>query len=110
MNGIPIKEGQELYEGTVVDLIVGKGISAEQIIVPNLLGLTRMEANIILKSTSLNVGAELFNSDIKDSSIAIIYRQRPIGDEKRRVNIGSTIDLFYQKEKTLLHTLHKQVK
>ena len=97
VNGIPIQEGQELFENTVIDLIVGKGISSDQILVPNLIGLTRLEANIVLKSTSLNVGAEIFERDVKDSSIAIIYKQNPIGDDKRKVNIGSSIDIFYSQ-------------
>ena len=31
-----INQGQELYEGTVVDLVIGKGLGAGYIIVPNL--------------------------------------------------------------------------
>ena len=52
INGIKIEIGQELYYGTIVDLVIGKGLSKQSVIVPNLVGLTRIEANIVLKSTS----------------------------------------------------------
>ena len=98
INGIKVELGQELYIGTVVDLVVGKGLSKQSVVVPNLIGLTRMEANIILKSTSLNIGAEVFNFSVKDSTSAIIYKQFPIGDANT-LYIGSAIDLFFEKVK-----------
>lgn len=96
INGIKIELGQELYIGTVVDLVVGKGLSKQSVVVPNLIGLTRMEANIILKSTSLNIGAEVFEPSVKDSTSAIIYKQFPIADANT-LHIGSAIDLFFEK-------------
>lgn len=99
INGIKIEIGQELYIGTIVDLVVGKGLSKQSVIVPNLIGLTRMEANIILKSTSLNIGSEIFKASVQDSSSAIIYKQFPIGDDDNTLNIGSAIDLFFENEK-----------
>ena len=86
VNGVKVEPGQEIYEGTIVDLVVGKGLSRDYIIVPNLLGLNRIEANIILKSTSLNVGTELFNTDVQDSSLAIIYKQRPLAGNNRKLS------------------------
>ena len=62
-----------MYYGTIVDLVVGQGLSNEKVRIPNLIGLSRIEANIVLKSTSLNVGLEYFNEDVIDSSIAVIY-------------------------------------
>jgi beta-lactam-binding protein with PASTA domain len=98
INGNEIEIGQELYIGTIVDLVVGKGLSAENVIVPNLIGLTRMEANIILKSISLNIGSEIFTS-VEDSSSAVIYKQFPIGNDDNTSNIGSAIDLFFNQSK-----------
>ncbi|MEE2930941.1 MAG: PASTA domain-containing protein [Bacteroidota bacterium] len=101
INGIKIEQGKEIYEGTVVDLVVGKGLSRDYIIVPNLVGLNRVEANIIVKSISLNIGTELFNTNVQDSAIAIIYKQRPAADNKRKISMGSSIDLFYKKFKEI---------
>jgi len=97
VNGIEIHKGQELFEGTIVDLVVGKGLSDDRVIVPNLIGLSREDANIVLKSTSLNIGTEFYTASVTDSLMVIIVKQRPKSDNKRMVNIGATIDLFYGK-------------
>jgi acetyltransferase-like isoleucine patch superfamily enzyme len=99
VNGIKIEIGQELYIGTIVDLVVGKGLGKESVIVPNLIGLTRMEANIIVKSISLNIDSEIFTS-VEDSASAVIYKQFPIGNDHNTLNIGSSIDLFFNQAKT----------
>lgn len=96
VNGINITEGMELYQGTVIDLVIGKGLSSNYVIVPKLIGLNREEANTILKSNSLNVGTEFFNTEVVDSSLSIVYRQYPESNNKRKVNIGTSIDLFYK--------------
>ena len=100
INGIKIGIGQELYYGTIVDLVIGKGLSNKSVIVPNLVGLTRIEANIVLKSTSLNIGSEIFKNSVIDSSFAVIYKQFPVGNDDNTLNIGSAIDLFFRKIKT----------
>ena len=99
VNGININIGQELYHGTTVDLVVGKGLSNEKILVPNLIGLLRSEANIILKSTSLNIGLEYFNTAVVDSNSAIIYKQYPSYNEGKEISIGSTLDLYFEVSK-----------
>lgn len=96
VNGIKVNVGEELYVGTIVDLVVGKGISNERIIIPNLVGLNRFEANIILKSTSLNIGYEFFKEEVSDSSTAIIYKQYPVSENDNEINIGSSIDLYFE--------------
>ena len=99
VNGIKIKKGQELYVGTIIDLIVGQGLSKKSVLIPNLVGLNRIEANIILKSTSLNIGSEFFAENIEDSSSAIIYKQYPVGNDENMLYIGSSIDLFFKNPK-----------
>jgi len=100
INGMKIEIGQELYFGAVIDLVIGKGLSRQNVVVPNLIGLTRMEANIVLKSNSLNIGSEIFKSSVIDSSSAVIYKQFPKGNDNNTLNIGSVIDLFFEKIKT----------
>tara|TARA_B100001758_G_C18414304_1_gene618240 strand:+ start:3411 stop:4181 length:771 start_codon:yes stop_codon:yes gene_type:complete len=95
VNGMPIDIGQELYYGTIVDLVVGQGLSDEKVIVPNLIGLSRIEANIILKSTSLNIGLEYFNKEVIDSNSAVIYKQFPKALDNKKISIGSVMDLYF---------------
>lgn len=94
VNGIDIQVGQELYHGTTIDLVVGKGLGSEKVLVPNLIGLDRSEANTILKSSSLNIGLEYFQDNIQDSSYAVIYKQDP--HEHQEISIGSSIDLYFR--------------
>ena len=100
INGIKIEIGQELYYGTIVDLVIGKGLSEKSVIVPNLIGLNRVEANIVLKSTSLNIGSEIYRPSVNDSFSAVIYKQFPLGNDDNTLNIGSVIDLFFHKIET----------
>ncbi len=99
VNGINIQIGQELYHGTTVDLVVGKGLSNEKILVPNLIGLLRAEANIILKSTSLNIGLEYFNTSVVDSNSATIYKQYPSFTDGKEISVGSALDLYFEVSK-----------
>ena len=99
VNGINIEIGQELYHGTTVDLVVGKGLSNEKILVPNLIGLLKTEANIILKSTSLNIGLEYFNPAVVDSNSATIYKQYPTYTDGKEISIGSALDLYFEVSK-----------
>ena len=98
VNGIAVKFGQELYYGTTIDLVVGQGLSNEKVAVPNLIGLSRIEANSILQSVSLNVGLESFNNQVSDSNSAIIYKQYPEAGDAKEISIGSSIDLYFQIE------------
>ena len=95
VNGIEIEVGQELYYGTAIDLVVGQGLSSEKVAIPNLIGLSRVEANIILKSTSLNIGFEYFNNEVLDSNLAIIYKQYPQAGDLEKISVGSSIDLYF---------------
>ena len=51
INGISIVPGQSLFHGTVIDLVLGRAVIKEEVKVPDLIGLTSAEANIIIKST-----------------------------------------------------------
>ena len=96
INGLSIDVGQSLYHGTRVDLVLGRDSRLEEVIVPDLVGLSRVEADIVVKSTSLNIGVEYFRDDIVDSNSAIVYMQYPEAIEKNSVSIGSYIDLYFK--------------
>ena len=88
-----------MYHGTIIDLVVGKGLSNEKVLVPNLIGLSRSEANISLKSTSLNIGIEYFNHEVVDSNLAVVYKQYPRVGINNKISIGSSIDLYFRSFK-----------
>lgn len=96
VNGIKIKVGQDILKGTIIDLVLGKGLSKEDVLVPDLIGLDRVSANIIIKLTSLNIGEEIYASSCTDSLNAIIYKQLPSYENNNKLQLGSRIDLFYK--------------
>lgn len=96
VNGIKIQAGQELFVGTAVDLVIGSGLSDKTTNIPNLLGLNLQKAKTEIKVASLNLGAVIFNEGITDSSTAVVYRQNPKVNEKSRVKLGASIDIYLQ--------------
>ncbi len=96
VNGIKIKAGQELFVGTAVDLVIGSGLSDKTTTIPNLMGLTMQKAQTEIKVASLNLGAVIFDEGISDSSAAMVYRQNPKVNEKRKVKLGTSIDIYLQ--------------
>ncbi len=93
----------KLYDGTVVNLIIGEGLHADKFPIPNLIGLLREEADTELKVKGFNIGIEYFNngeylSDIKDSEdhnldSLVVYNQLPSSGSM--INMGATVDLYF---------------
>ena len=96
VNGIQIKEGQELFLGTIVDLVIGSGLSNKTTSIPNLLGLNLQKAQTEIKVASLNLGAVIFDEGIIDSTNAMVYKQNPKLNEKIKVKLGTSIDIYLQ--------------
>ena len=96
INGISIVPGQSLFHGTVIDLVLGRAVIKEEVKVPDLIGLTSAEANIIIKSTSLNVGREFYRNNVTDSTNATIYMQFPSPTDQSFISLGSSIDLYLE--------------
>jgi beta-lactam-binding protein with PASTA domain len=98
VKGKKIAPGELVPKGTVIDLIVGKGLSEETVTVPCLYGLSRKEALAVLAENSLSVGAITFDVP-KDSMAAKIYKQLPACGKDANTNMGAPIDLFFTTDK-----------
>lgn len=96
--GKRISVGEPIEKGTVVDLVVGKGLSDEVVGVPCLYGLTRKEAVAKLAENSLSVGSVAFDNP-KDSLLSRVYRQSPSCGKENTINLGYAIDLFLSADK-----------
>jgi beta-lactam-binding protein with PASTA domain len=105
IKGKKVEPGTQIPKGTVVELVVGKGLSNEKVIVPNLIGLTYMQALEKLSDFSLNEGAVRFDQHT-DSLKARVYRQIPAPSKEENVNMGSSIDLFLTNKKELMPTVN----
>lgn len=93
--GKEIAPGTKLPKGSVIDVWIGSGESSEQVVVPNLIGLTRNEALKALSNSNLNLGSEVYPKGSKDTTNALIIRQSPVSSTVTTVNQGSDVDVWY---------------
>jgi beta-lactam-binding protein with PASTA domain len=98
VKGKRIAPGEIVEKGTVVTLVIGKGLGDEEVGVPCLYGLTRKEALNKLTENSLNIGSVVYDEP-KDSLSSRVYKQSPSCGKETTINIGSSIDLFFSADK-----------
>ena len=97
VNGRTVELGALFPVGTKVDLVLGNGLSDLKVEVPQLEGLNYEDAQLVLQMSSLNIGLAVFDSSVKDSSLAVVYRQRPVAREGRMINLGRNVDIFLKQ-------------
>lgn len=93
--GKPIAPGTKIPKGSTVDVWIGEGGSDVRVGVPNLIGKTRSEALMILSTSNLNMGAEIYLDGVKDTAKALVIRQSPSPISEPTVPSGSDIDLWF---------------
>jgi len=98
VGGNPVKTGDEIKKGTVVDFILGDGFGRSRIPVPSLTGLTLEEALFVIKGSLLNVGAVVPDGSVRDTLNAVVYRQDP-SPGSQEINQGEAIDLYISQSK-----------
>ena len=98
--GQPFKTGMQVPYGSKIDLVVGDGLNGEAIPIPCFYGLTIAEAHNKLKENSLALGAEVFDSSVKDTLNAKVYKQNPNYSSKSIINKGNPIDLYYTEDES----------
>ena len=95
--GQQIPADTALDKGSVVDLIVGKGLSDEKTPVPNLIGMMIDNAKDELFDQSLNVGVLIYDDSFEtaeDSLNAKIWKQVPAAGIGQKIELGSSIDIW----------------
>jgi len=98
VKGKQILPGTNIPKGTIINLIVGKGLTDQEVGVPCLYGLTRKEAVGKLASSSLITGVVTFDRP-KDSLSSVVYKQSPSCGKQANISFGGTIDLFLTTDK-----------
>jgi beta-lactam-binding protein with PASTA domain len=96
-NGRNIREGDSIQKGSVVDLILGKGLSNQRTAVPNLLGMKLDPAKNKILVSSLNLGTFVYDNTIKsgaDTINAFVYKQIPEFKSDATLQLGSAIYLW----------------
>lgn len=103
--GAEIKPGTLIPKGSVIDLVVGTGISNEKTFVPCLYGLTYDQAEQVLTAAALNVGAVIYDETVKnakDSAVAKVYKQNPeFRVQPVQLNLGYSVDIWLTADSTM---------
>ncbi len=96
-NGKKVAEGDSLQKGSVVDLVLGKGLSNRRTPVPDLTGMNLEPARNKIFVSSLNLGAYIYDNSIlsgKDTVLAFVYKQNPEYKEDASLQLGSAVYLW----------------
>jgi beta-lactam-binding protein with PASTA domain len=97
-NGEKIAPGTKINQGTFISLVLGNGVGQNQFAVPDLTGLTLLQAKTLLESNGLIVGAVIADPQVRDTMNAFIYKQSPprYDDEKKLLHIrpGQMMDVW----------------
>jgi beta-lactam-binding protein with PASTA domain len=97
-NGSKILPGAKLRWGAAVSLVIGGGLAQEQILVPDLYGLTLGDAKANLALKGITLAAVLPSGSISDTLKAFVYKQNPeVMNEQSQHNYiqpGQTMDLW----------------
>jgi eukaryotic-like serine/threonine-protein kinase len=102
---VEIKTGDKIDEGSAITLVIGAGKGDHQVMVPYLINLNRTEAIEKLQLSSLEIGAEIHDGSCdnpEDSLSAKIYRQNPIRSKNVALYIGSSVDLYFTCDSSII--------
>jgi len=97
-NGARINAGAKIPWGSKITLIIGGGLQAAPVLVPNLLGLTFAEAKQLLGEKGISLAAIVPMTTVKDTSNAFVYKQNPerinFDNEPVYIQPGQTMDIW----------------
>jgi len=96
-NGREIQEGDSLQKGSVIDLVLGKGLSNQRISVPDLIGMDLESAKNRILGASLTLVTSIYDNTVisgADSANAFVYKQNPDFTSDATIQLGSSIYLW----------------
>lgn len=101
IKGKEAKKGEMTFSGTVVDLVLGDGLSNTRVPIPYLLYYNLKEATDRLNLSSLNLATfKIDTVTMTDTALVRVYKQIPAFNEKNLVPMGTSV-ILYLTEDTL---------
>jgi len=92
--GQTIKTGTKIPKGSKIDLVLGDGVGASEVEVPDLINQDLDAVRFVLKNSNLGIGTITYQGAITDSSNVIVVGQSPMKtDSVLKVSIGTKINL-----------------
>lgn len=96
-NGREVLTGDSLQKGSVIDMVLGKGLSNQRTPVPDLIGMNLEPARNRILASSLNLRTFIYDNTISsgdDTINAFVYRQTPEFREELSLQLGSDVYLW----------------
>jgi eukaryotic-like serine/threonine-protein kinase len=103
--GKGVTEKDSLQKGSQIDLVLGKGLSNQKTLVPNLIGLKLEAAKNSIIYSSLTLGAIGYDTSVatsEDTVKAFVFRQIPEYKETSTLQLGAGIYLWFTVDSTKL--------
>lgn len=89
-----IRAGTKIPKGSKIDLILGDGVGAAEVDVPDLLNQDLDAVRFVLRNSNLGLGTITYQGAITDSSNVIVVSQSPMkSDSVSKVSIGTKINV-----------------
>jgi beta-lactam-binding protein with PASTA domain len=105
-NGRKIMEHDSIQKGSVIDLILGKGLSNQRTSIPDLIGLKLNPSKNKILGSSLNLGTFVYDNTIRskaDSLNAFVYKQNPEFNPNATLQLGSAMYLWLTVDSAKMH-------
>lgn len=103
-----LKPGSPIRMGTAIDLVIGVGLGGDVIPVPDLYGLTFVEAKMVMEVNGLVPGIITLDENISDTSLGYVYWQNPLPinelNQPNTLRAGQLMDLKISLGKPLNRT------
>ena len=97
-NGSRITAGTKVPWGARITLIIGGGLEVQQMLVPDLVGLTFAEAKALLETKGITLASVITMTTVKDTAAAFVYKQNPerfdIDKTPLYIRPGQTMDVW----------------
>ena len=107
--GSKIPSGTPVKWGSTIDLVIGGGLEAKKIPVPDLTGMTVSQAKDVLKDNGILLAAILTSGNVTDTANAFIFRQNPdaasFDNTPSYIQPGQTMDIWIQADRPVIGSL-----
>lgn len=95
-DGGRITSGTKIPWGARITLIIGGGLQVEQMLVPDLVGMTFAEAKALLETKGITLASVIAMTTVRDTAAAYVYKQNP-----ERFDIDKTTPLYIRPGQTM---------
>ncbi len=89
--GKKIRSGNPISKGSKIDLVVGAGLGHRFVQLPDIVGKSKEEAEILLRNIGLQLGSIIYEI-IEDKSPNSVFKQFPLAETD--VRVGSMVDVW----------------